>query len=55
LKLIIAQSAGVKFNGRPVKFSDFMPRYDRPKLSGEEQLMQEAAAAIAAQKAKPNG
>jgi hypothetical protein len=55
LKLIIAQSAGVKISGRPVKFSDFMPRYDKPKLSGEDQLMLEAAAAIAAQKVNQNG
>jgi hypothetical protein len=55
LKLIIAQSAGVKISGRPVKIEDFIPRYGRAKRNGEEELMREAAAAIAAQKAKQNG
>jgi len=52
LQLIIAQSAGVKINGRQPRLRDFLPEWARP--SNEELGMAEVARELAKQK-KQNG
>lgn len=44
LQLVIAQGAGMKIRGRPVKITDFLPEWAKP--DSQELLMVEVAKAL---------